>query len=255
MKFYLLAAITAGLQLGVPNLEATDVDLVQNHLHAKQRTHCSSTSVDDCREVVRGPRGPRGCKGPRGHRGQRGRTGPNGSNGLNGLTGAQGATGATGPAFEINDFLEATNSTTFTLTDLVTYVPFTSPIVYPVNGIVGPGLTLVESVPLSGNFDTVTLPAESTDTLYLVTFGVSLAVESFGVFELELNGAPLPYTNIGVQSSNQMMSQTNIIRNPANTIGTLRVLAIAEFDVVFTPPLEGSSSAYITVLKLNNNGP
>lgn len=261
MKFYLLAAIAASLQLGVPSLEATDValnNLVENHLQTKRRAHCSSSTIKECQEVVRGPRGPRGCKGsqgPRGHRGRPGRTGPNGANGMNGFTGAQGATGATGPAFEINDFLEATNSTEFTATGLVAYIPFTSPIIYPTNGIVGPGLTLVESVPLSGNFDTITLPAEESDTLYLVTFGASVGIESFGILELELNGTALPYTNLGIQDNNQMMSQTNIIRNPANTLGTLRVLVLADFDLTFTPPLEGSSSAYITVLKLNNNGP
>lgn len=248
MKFYLLAAIAATFQIALPNLEATDFfpkNLEnENHLFVARKSSCTSSSSDHCK------RGPRGRQGPRGPQGF------NGDNGRNGLQGVQGPTGATGPTFEINDYIEATNGGIATVEPFA-YIPFNSPIVYPTNGIDAPnGMTLVESVPSSGIFDTITLPIESTNTIYLVTFGISVSVENINVFQLELNGTALPYTSLGFNGiPGIMQSQTSIVVNPANVAGTLRISATASFEYSIQPPTEGSSSAFITVLKLNNNAP
>lgn len=248
MNFYLFAAIAASFQLTTLNLTASDFN-VENQMHDK--SSCSTSTSEKCK---RGPQGHRGCRGEDGPRGPQG---CRGSAGRPGFQGQQGPTGPTGPTFEINDFIEATTGATLDLQGN-SYIPF-SPINYPTTGIaaLGGSMTLVESVPLSGNFDTITLPVEASDTLYLVTYGVSMGQESFAVFQLELNGLALPYTNLGNNfNASEMFSQTSVIRNPANTAGTLRLLAIHPFGgYLISPPVEGSTSAYITVLKLNNNIP
>lgn len=258
MKYYLLAAIAASFQLTTLNLAATDLPVsgfeAGNYLLSKKAA-CSSSSAE---KSERGPQGPKGLRGSQGAEGPRGLHGCRGSKGWNGFQGQQGLTGPTGPTFEINDFIEATTAATLSVLGPITYVPFT-PIVYPTTGItaLNGAMTLVESVPLSGNFDTITLPFESVDTLYLVTYGASLGSESSGFFELELNGALLPYTNFAIDfRAARMLSQTSVVRNPANTAGILRFAFLQILgDTVISPPVEGSSSAYITVLKLNNNTP
>jgi hypothetical protein len=208
-----------------------------------------------------GPKGDRGCKGPRGHKGNRGHHGSKGDRGHRGPQGERGRRGPqgpVGPAFEINDLIEVTSVDTSTIG--LGYIPFTSPITYATNGVTsGGGMALVESVPASGIFDTISLPLEPTDTYYSVTFGVSLASgtpNSSGTFQLVLNGVFLPYTTLGVGVSTPLtvISKTSIIVNPANTVGTLRLLS-SDAGTTLALPSASGFSAYMTVVKLNSNAP
>ncbi len=188
---------------------------------------------------------------------------PRGPTGVTGPAGATGPTGPTGAAggglpFEINDILEVTSTLDLTFDDPA-LVTFESPIVTPTNGIDIPsagGMTLVESVPASGNFDTITLPFETSDTFYLVSFGTSQSVESQGDFGLVLNGVQLPYTilTVGFNTPQALISKTSVIVNPANIAGTLNLSILSAFTTL-SPPPNTNISAYVSVVKLNNNAP
>lgn len=175
-----------------------------------------------------------------------------------GHTGPLGPAGPPGPSsFEINEALKVTSQ----VTDLVgdSLIPFSSPIVLPTSGIDVGSMTLVESVPASGNFDTITLPIENFDTYYLVTYGVAISTElgdSAAEFQLVVNGASLPYTILGIDTSARgvFVTRTSIVINPANTAGTLSLFAITS-DAAIEPPTPNSFSAIINVVKLNNNAP
>ncbi len=194
----------------------------------------------------RGPKGPRGPRGPKGHNGHHGRAGATGPTGATGATGAAGSTGATGAtgSVSITSVIEATTlSTAFPAIPPQTvgagsYVAFSSPIssCCPSNGVPPTGgMSLVESIFGSGAFDTILLPTESTDTYYLVGYGVaptyvtdSTSGTDIIAFGLELNAAgfSLPYTVVGVTPNNafQLISSTAILVNPANTVsGTIRI--------------------------------
>src|SRR5262249_32525807 len=121
----------------------------------------------------KGPKGKLGERGPRGETGRRGVTGPTGREGPRGPTGPTGSTGPAGPTFEINDVLDATQTATIVMGNQPSLlVPF-NPIIYPLTGLDAPGgMTLIQSAPGSGFFDTITLPAELQDTYYLVTYGI-----------------------------------------------------------------------------------
>jgi|GEM_PF-3148575 len=227
---------------------------------------CDTSDICWCPPGPTGPVGPmggpggsghRGPKGSRGHHGRKGEPGPRGPQGSSGPTGPQ---GPAGPLFDINDILEVTslNATNIGLG----YIPFTSPVAYPISGIVSPvvgGLALVESVPMSGVFDTIALPLEPANTYYSVTYGVSVAAGNpavSGNFQLVLNGVFLPYTNLaaGNNSPLTVISKTSIISNPANTPGTLRVLSMDAGTTLALPSAAGFS-VYMTVIKLNSNSP
>lgn len=186
--------------------------------HSSSSSHCE--------------RGPRGDRGARGHKGR------------------------PGAVFEINDVIEVTTQETLDIGNAL--IPFSKPIDYPTNGIDVPGgMALIESVLLSGIFDTITLPIESTDTFYQVSYGVSVAYEEDPLnadFQLVLNGTALPYTTIGVSDLPSSVDHTSVIMNPANTFGTLSLLSLSE-QTTITPASENSFSAYMTVVKLNNNAP
>lgn len=174
--------------------------------------------------------------------------------GKKGRTGKVGRQGDSGRA-DINDIIEVTTQVTNGVGGSL--ISFSNPITYPVNGIDRPligGMTLEESVPVSGNFDIITLPIEKKDTFYLVTYGASVGIESSGEFQLVLNGTPLPYTTIGISfdEPHTMKSRTSVVINPANTAGTLSLLAASEFTTI-DPATEDSFSAYMTVVKLNSN--
>lgn len=182
--------------------------------------------------------------------------GPAGETGNKGRNGRKGPRGPTGSSLEINDFLEA--STTAEL-DFIggEFISFTAPISYSVNGIqasIHGGMALVESVPLSGNFDTITLPIEKEPTLYMVTHAVSLEDFTSGDFQVVLNGTPLPYTDLGIRQTtgNALLSRTSVILNPANTPGTINILVIS--GTILEAAIDGGITAYVTVLKLNNLG-
>ncbi len=192
------------------------------------------------------------------------RTCPRGPTGATGPAGPAGPTGATGPGFdgqqfEINDIIVATSNLPETLI-ANSLISFTSPIVTPVNGIDVPavgGLSLVESVSASGIFDTITLPVESTDTFYLVTYSVRLAGDTVGRFSLVLNGVTLPYTSFGGTtffSNTYQFSRTSLIMNPANVAGTLSVISLEDLTVLSSVEVIGISAS-IAVVKLNSNGP
>jgi hypothetical protein len=183
------------------------------------------------------PPGPRGCKGPKGKKGARGE---------------KGRKGPTSEPLIINDVIEVTTRSE-ALLDPNALIAF-NPIINSVNGLTASlpgGLSLVESVPFSGNFDTITLPIEPRDTFYSVSYGVSIS-ENSGDFQLVLNGTPLVYTTLSVIPFQVLISQTSVIRNPANTAGTLSLISLDENTLLF-PPTEISFSAYITVIKLNQN--
>ncbi len=236
---------------------------------------CSGCSSNCCPpKGSEGQRGPQGTKGSKGERGYRGMTG------ATGCTGCTGCTGANGGA-SIANVIEAT-SISSTIPQIAPqtvlanrYVSFSSPIAQSVNGVDSPGgMTLIESTFGSGNFDTILLPAETSDMYYLVGYGVAptfitnsttgTEIISFGL-ELNSSGSSLPYTVVGVTSNNafQLISKTSIVVNPANTLGTLRIRN-ESINVVLTPFPQSSSMdmninslsgvrAFINVTQLNNN--
>ena len=139
-------------------------------------------------------------------------------------------------------------------------MPFTGPIVYGVNGVDRPadgGMALVQGT--LGDYNTITLPVERSDTLYLVTYGVSLADVAIGEtnkadFQLYLNGLALPYTNLSDETryANKMATRTSLIVNPAGLEGILRVFSVEGLATI-EPVTDVGYTAYITVVKLNNN--
>ncbi len=166
----------------------------------------------------------------------------------------EGPPGPPGIPIEINSAIEATNTDTIAIGNAL--IPFTSPIAFPANGINVGEMILVESVPASGNFDTVILPLETADTLYQVNYGVGVAGNAEDAeFQLVLNGTPLPYTTIGIFSNgNFFLDGTSVVSNPANTQGTLSLLSLSA-PTTIAPMGPNSVSAYLTVVKLNNNEP
>lgn len=172
-----------------------------------------------------------------------------------GSRGERGPLGSSGSPFEIKDVIKVTSQVAGTVGS--TFIPFSNPISYPTNGIDQPasgGMTLVESVPTSGKFDTIILPLENADTFYLVTYGISTASPDPTMdFQLVLNGTILPYTTLGVDVySAQALSRTSIIMNPANVEGRLSFLAVTP-NAAIEPATPGSFSAFLNIVKLNNN--
>jgi len=196
----------------------------------------------------------RGDEGDKGSRGKRGRHGRRGCRGRNGECYS---------ANQINSALTVTNSEIIPLFDgSPMLVSFTSPIINAVNGInTAPvwGMSLVESVLGSGLYDTILLPPDETDTAYLVTFGVSVGVESQGTFTLVLNGEPLPYTALEYSFDyyGGLHDTTCVVVRPGSIVpGTLSIIVSNSLSLV--PPTDAdfvvpSFSATMTVVKLNNN--
>lgn len=234
------------------------VNFAKGHSKIDREHKCSESSSTSKKEPCC-ERGPRGREGPRGPQGFQGPRGP---------------AGATGPTFEINNVIEAIRGDEYTVTEASPYIPFISPIINPDSGVTVtiPGaMTLSESVFGSGNFDTINLPIESSDTFYLVTYFVSRLGGDQSIFSLELNGLPLPYTRLSLPDTTfdeeglfSQSGNTSVIVNPANTAGTLRVMGLVNYPVFVTglflniPNSEEGiqgPAAYITVVKLNNNAP
>jgi|GEM_PF-2345128 len=204
--------------------------------------HCEKPACQDDK-CKKGDKGDKGDRGNRGRRGQDGCTGCPGTDQL--LPQISRAIDVTS---DFEQFLPANS-----------LVSFSSPILTPDNGVNTPsvnGMTLVESIPASGNFDTILLPAEEAPTIYLVTFGLTVggAISEFnfaGQFQLLLNGVPLPYTTISILDSNFFVDNTAIVINPASALpGTLSIVSLLE-----NTPLQPNPgfSATMSVVKLNNN--
>jgi hypothetical protein len=221
--------------------------------HIESSVYCPAGPGGDI-----GPRGDRGLRGSKGPEGDPGHDGKRGSRGPKGRQGRRGPEGRPGETFEINDIIEVSMGANISLA-ATQLIPFANPIVYPTNGVDLPqpgGMTLVESVAASGNFDTITLPAETTDTYYLVSYGASSGVQRSSDFQLVLNGVPLPYTTltIGRSALRVLLSKTSVIINPANTAGTLSLRTVAASTIII-PTSSSDVSAYMNVIKLNNNKP
>ncbi len=204
-----------------------------------------------------GPRGPTGPTGPRGD------TGHTGSIGATGHTGLVGPVGATGGGPQISQVIEATRSDPIG-TNANGYLIYDTPIVNPDNGLVIPtsgGMTLAESSPGMGRFDTITLPSLPVAELYLVSFGVNSAIASTttsGVFPfvLEFNGTQLPYTELTVPripslslSRYAIFRRVTIVNQPANTPGTLRIVN-KQTDTIVQIGTPAGLFNYISVVQL-----
>lgn len=221
--------------------------IVSEQVNIKVASCCEAVKPQCSPACPRGPKGPRGSKG---ERGERGRKGP------------------VSAPFAIVDVIEVTTRTD-ALIDPGTLIAF-DPIINSVNGLtvaLPGGLALVESVSGSGNFDTITLPAEPRDTLYSVSYGASInsnnvELQATGDFQLVLNGTALVYTTLGLNpgyifvfddpNDSVMVSQTSVIRNPANTAGTLSLMSL-DVNTPLSPVTDLGFSAYMTVIKLNQN--
>ena len=250
------------------------------------KSRCMDDNIQPCCPGFPGPRGPKGKRGDhgpqghkgargdkgdrghKGHKGHRGKTGDPGSRGSKGERGPRGNRGPMGPTYEINNVIQVTTQNTITLGDPTMasnqLVPYDNPVVDPINGLEVPGgMTLVESVPGSGFFDTITLPTEDRDTYYLVSYGITYGIDELsrsGDFQLVLNGETLPYSSLSLDfdpdsAPHFQFSQTSVIVNPAHTRnGTLSLRALGASTTIFSAT-QITASSYMTVVKLNRNGP
>jgi len=253
-KFLLLSIIFSSIHIGAEILPLP----LEEALNAI--FHVGLGGEFGCPRGATGPYGPRGVRGPEGKKGKhgpRGRRGERGKEGGTGLTGPAGPAGLPGPSYEINDVIEVSTNASVSFV-AGAFVSFANPIVYPTNGldISFDGLDLVEAIPMSGDFNVITLPVKPKDTYYMVTYGVSLANFRSADFQLFLNGFPLPYTTftVGTSAVHVLWSKTSVIVNPANTAGRLSLQSLR--ITAITPPNSNSDvSAYMNVVKLNNNIP
>lgn len=202
--FFLVGFLVSGTCFGDLNSPLEGYSLKNYNLINEAK--CGGTSEES---------GSKCCK--RGKKGKRGATGPRGP------TGATGATGATGPSAVVDVLEVGIPSSPFfpTVIPADGYFSFTS-----TNVDSDGGMSLVESVPSSGNFDTILLPPSVTSKYYLVTYGFSPSPEGpvSSLVELELNGSLLFYTLFQSIIPSQLLSKTVLVVNPPSvTPGTLRL--------------------------------
>lgn len=110
---------------------------------------------------------------------------------------------------------------------------------------------------------TITLPAVTVDTLYLVTYGYGVALTEGGImsFELELGGVGLDYTRLYEIVFLQVFSKTNFISQPAGPAITLKLVNTSHTTDVSKTPInavvdagsDGMTGAqgFITITKIN----
>jgi len=224
------------------NLSEKDDSYYEKAAHCGKR--CDKPSCHSGKEK----KGEKGEKGDKGSTGRRGRDGRRGSVGFPGFCSTD---------LQINTALKVTSTAGGVPVNGL--LSFTSPIVNPENGANAPGLVLVESVPASGYFDTVLLPPDVRDSIYLVTFGASIGDESVGgQFRVLLNGIPLQYTtlSIGNISPGLFESNTVVVVNPASAFpSTLCIASLTSASI--QPPgneifIAESFSASLNIVKLNS---
>lgn len=222
---------------------------------------------------LNGATGATGLRGATGATGPTGFTGPTGATGSTGATGFTGPTGITGPTgAEISEAIDAVGGTTGAFGALI--FPNNYLVLYPPPGLNVGAMTIGSSGKTPGFDDQINIPAQSTDTLYLVSFGITSDIESGTlslntpfkfVLEMTLSVGPtveeLDYTltivpHIDFSSNDNLglagiTTRTTVVSVPANNSAAIGVKNVSGVTV----DLEGIGTVtnYISVVKLNSN--